>query len=96
METTVKREMFFSSEANATEVFRQSRFESPLYNLIRFNYFNGERRMYYYLVTSSTLMTVICEASTYLGMLARFSCRKFGYEPVDNGYSLVGIELIDM
>lgn len=96
METTIKREMFFASEANAREFFRQSKFECPLYNLIRFKYLDTNREMYYYLVTPSTFMTVIYESSAYLSMLARYSCRKFGYDPVDDGYFLAGIELIDM
>lgn len=96
MKTTIKREMFFASRVSATEFYRQSRFESSLYNLIRFVYFDGEQELYYYLVTPASFMTVVCEAPTYLGMLARYSCRKLGYEPVDKGYILIGIRLIDM
>lgn len=96
MAQKIKSEMFFASEANAIEFFRQSKFESSLYNLIRFTYFNGEREVYFHLVTPCSFMTVVCEVSTYLGMLARYSCRKFGYEPVERGYFLSRVELMSM
>lgn len=96
MNTTIKCEMFFATEIAAREFFRLSRFEDPSYNLIRFKYLGVGRETHYYLVTPSTFMTVVCEISTYLGMLARYSCRKFGYEPSEKGYFLTSIELIDM
>lgn len=96
MKPTTKCEMFFATEIDAREIFRQLKSESPLYNLIRFKYLGVGRETHYYLVTPSTFMTVVCEVSTYLGMLARYSCRKFGYEPTENGYFLASIELIDM
>ena len=40
-------------------------------------------------------MFVICEAYDYLGMLARYSINRLGYEPADRGYVLTAVELIE-
>ena len=96
METTIKCEAFFAIEIDARDFFRQLKSENPSYNLIRFKYLGVDCETHYYLVTPSTFMTVVCEIPIYLGMLARYSCVKFGYEPAENGYFLASIELIDM
>lgn len=96
MKQTTKSEVFFTSKFDAIASFRQLKFESPLYNLIRFTYFNGDDELHYYLTTSFSFMSVVCEMPTYLSMLDEYSHRKFGYEPVEKGYVLTSVKLVDM
>ena len=96
MEHTIKSEVFFTSKFDAIASFRQLKFESPLYNLIRFTYFNGDEELHYYLITSFSFMSVVCVSSTYLSMLAEYSHRELGYEPVEKGFILTSIKLVDM
>lgn len=96
MKQTIKSEVFFTSKFDAIASFRQLRFESPLYNLVRFTYFNGDEELHYYLTTSFPFISVVCDISTYLSMLAEYSHRKFGYEPVEKGFTLTSVTLVDM
>lgn len=66
-----------------------------MYNLIKFTYFGEDGFLSYYLVTTRTLMSVICNAYDYLDMLARYSFNELGYEPTEAGYVLVGIVNIE-
>ena len=96
MEQTAKSELFFISRFDAIATFRQLKFESPLYNLVRFTYFNGNEELRYYLTTSVPFISVVCEISAYLSMLAGYSHGELGYEPVEKGFTLVSVELVDM
>lgn len=96
MKQTVKSEVFFTSRFDAVASFRQLKFESPLYNLIRFTYLNGDEELSFYLTTSFPFISVVCEISTYLSMLAEYSRGKLGYEPVEKGFTLTSVRLIDM
>lgn len=91
----IKIERFFSTRLDAKPYYDKQRRLDLMYNLIKFTYFNGDEFLSYYLVTTRTLMSVICEAHDYLGMLSKYSLKELGYEPVGAGYFLVGIVNIE-
>lgn len=95
MSREIKTEHFFCTRASATWYHNEMKRLNPMYNLIRFTFLGERGVLCFYLVTTRTLMTVICEAYDYLGMLFRYSINKLGYEPVDRGYVLTAIELIE-
>lgn len=96
MSTEIKIEKVFASESDANDFFHESKRENPMYNLIRFTYLRGIGKVYFYLVTTSTLMTVVCESHDYLGMVSWCSRRECGFDLGDEGFFLVGVDLIDM
>lgn len=96
MSTEIKIEKVFASESEATNFFNASKRENPMYNLIRFTYLRDDEKLYFYVVTTSTLMTVVCESHDYLGMVYWCSRRECGFDLGDEGYFLAGVELIDM
>ena len=67
-----------------------------MYNLIRFTYMRGDGNLDFYVVTTSTLMTVICESYDYLGMVSWCARRECGFDLGNEGYFLAGVELLDM
>nr|DAX10673.1 MAG TPA: hypothetical protein [Bacteriophage sp.] len=95
MSREIKTEHFFCTRVEAKYYYNERRRLNPTYNLIKFTYFGNGELLCYYLVTTRTLMSVICESYDYLGMLARYSLNELGYEPVEVGYFLAGIEVID-
>lgn len=95
MSKKIKTEHFFCTRAEAVWHYDEHKHLNPMYNLIRFTYLSDRGTLCYYLVTTSTFMTVICETYDYLGMLARYSINKLGYEPVDKGYFLTAVELMN-
>jgi hypothetical protein len=95
MAREVKTEHFFSTRLVAKPFYDEQRRLDPMYNLIKFTYFGDDGFLSYYLVTTRTLMSVICEAHVYLGMLSRYSLNELGFEPADAGYFLVGIVNIE-
>lgn len=95
MSREIKTEHFFCTRVNATWYYNEKKRLNPMYNLIRFTFLGERGALCYYLVTTRTLMTVICETYDYLGMLARYSINRLGYEPVDRGYILTAVELIE-
>lgn len=96
MSTEIKIEKVFASRFDATNFFHEAKRENPMYNLIRFTYLRSEEELFFYVVTTSTLMTVVCESHDYLGMVHWCSRRECGFDLGDEGYFLTGIELIDM
>lgn len=95
MAREVKTEYFFLTRLVAKPFYDEQRRLNPMYNLIKFTYFGDGGFLSYYLVTTRTLMSVICEAYDYLGMLSRYSLKELGYEPAEAGYFLVGIVNIE-
>lgn len=95
MSREIKTEHFFSTRLVAEYYYNEQRQLNSMYNLIKFTYFGEGELLCYYLVTTRTLMSVICEAYDYLGMLARYSLNELGYEPAEVGYFLTGIEVIE-
>lgn len=91
----IKTEHFFCTREEAVRYYDERKYLEPMYNLIRFTYLGDRGALCYYLVTTRTLMTVVCEAYDYLGMIARFSINELGYEPVDRGYFFVAVELMN-
>lgn len=96
MSTGIKIEKVFASKLDATAFFYESKRENPMYSLIRFTYLKDKGELYFYLVTTSTLMTVICESTEYLGVVHWYSRRECGFDLGDEGYFLTGVELVDM
>lgn len=95
MSREIKFEHFFSTSSVAKRYYNEQRRLNPMYNLIKFTYFGNGEILCYYLVTTRTLMSVICEAHYYLGMLARYSLSELGYDPSEVGYFLRGIEVAE-
>lgn len=95
MSREIKVEHFFYTREEAVLYYNEQKRSSAMYNIIRFTYLGAHGSLCYYLVTTRTLMTVICEAYDYLGMLARYSINKLGYEPGDCDCFLKAIELIE-
>lgn len=95
MSREIKTEHFFSTRSVAEHCYNELRRFDPRYNLIKFTYFGEGELLCYYLLTTRTLMSVICEAYDYLGMLARYSLNELGYEPAEAGYFLAGIDVIE-
>lgn len=95
MSREIKTEHFFCTRADAIWHYDEHKHLNSMYNLISFTYLSDRGPLRYYLITTNTLMTVICNTYDYLGMLARYSINELGYEPADRGYFLAAVELMN-